>query len=72
MAMRRTRPQVVFKQIKITIIVRIQIVMNTLRQLEDAVKLEPLDVTCNLKNGAKSAEASSLRGNKRYGIRPKY
>ena len=46
MAMRRTRPQVVFKQIKITIIVRIQIVVNALRQLEDAVKLEPLDVTC--------------------------
>ena len=60
MAMRRTRPQVVFKQIKITIIVRIQIVMNALRQLEDAVKLEPLDVTCEPKAGVKSTEASGF------------
>ena len=60
MAMRRTRPQVVFKPIQITIIVRIQIVVNTLRQLEEEVKLEPLDVTCNLKDGVKSTEASGF------------
>ena len=57
-------------EIKI-IIIKIQIVVNALRQLGEEVKLEPLDITCNLKNGVKSAEASSLRGYKWYGIRPK-
>ena len=60
MAMRRTRPEVGFQQIKITIIVRIQIVVNALRQLDDAVKLEPLDVTCAPKADVKSNEASGF------------
>jgi hypothetical protein len=34
--------------------------VNTLRQLEEEVKLEPLDVTCNLKDGVKSTEASGF------------
>ena len=46
--MKRTRPEVIFKLIQIKIIVRIQIIVNALKQLGKEVKLEPLDVTYNL------------------------
>ena len=34
--------------------------MNALRKLGEEVKLEPLDVTCNLKNGVKSDEVDLI------------
>ena len=47
-AMKRIRLEVIFKLIQIKIIVRIQIIVNALRQLGEKVKLEPLDANYNL------------------------
>ena len=62
--MRRTSPEVIFKPIQIKIIVRIQVVVNDLRQLGEKFKLESFYVTWKLKNGVKCDEPSGFDYNR--------
>ena len=58
MALARTNQQVVFRSVQIKIVVKFQV--GGLRKLEEAVKIEGLDVTCNIKNGLQETEACGL------------